>query len=71
MRETRDLAAYACHGPQSRGRQHDETRERGDGGKSGAMPDTLADTLADTHWPAARRSSVTATASCIPERSDG
>ena len=46
MRETRDLAAYACHGPQSRGRQHDETRERGDGGKSGAMPDKLADTLA-------------------------
>ena len=48
MRETRDLAAYACHGPQSRGRQHDETRERGDSGKSGAMPDKLADTLADT-----------------------
>ena len=48
MRETRDLAAYACHGPQSRGRQHDETLERGDGGKSGAMPDKLPDTLADT-----------------------
>ena len=46
MRETRDLAAYACHGPQSRGRQHDETLERGDGGKSGAIPDKLADTLA-------------------------
>ena len=42
MRETRDLAAYASHGPQSRGREHDEKRDRSAGAKSGALADTLA-----------------------------